>query len=201
MAYRDFTFKRAITELNLSLVEKEGVFNLIPEIAPTPALIELLESYSPLALGVGTEKSRSEFIIAPILAHARKIAESRFSLFSGVNFSVAPERGLTGFCDFILSRSIQQQFVTAPVIAIVEAKNENVSTGFGQCVAEMVAAQIFNEREGNQQVETVYGSVTTGTNWRFLQLKDSEVILDTREYYLEGLDKILGILVYLATKG
>lgn len=200
MAYRDFTFKRAINDLNLSLVEEKDAFGFVESIEPQAQLMSLLEYYHPLALGVGTEKSRSEFIIAPILAAARQHANEKFSLFSGVHFPVEPEKGLTGVCDFMLSRSVQQQFVTAPIVAIVEAKNENVSTGFGQCVAEMVAAQIFNEREGNQ-VETVYGSVTIGTIWRFLGLRGSEVVLDTREYYLERLDKILGILVYLAIEG
>jgi hypothetical protein len=37
----------------------------------------------------------------------------------------------------------------------------------GQCIAEMVAAQIFNQQSGNN-IETIYGVVTSGTNWRFL---------------------------------
>jgi hypothetical protein len=30
--------------------------------------------------------------------------------------------------------------VTSPVIALVEAKNDNLKQGFAQCIAEMIAA-------------------------------------------------------------
>nr|WP_322744473.1 MULTISPECIES: hypothetical protein [unclassified Coleofasciculus] len=65
--------------------------------------------------------------------------------------------------------------------------------GLGQCVAEMVAAQIFNEREGNE-ISVIYGTVTSGTNWKFLKLKGKVVEIDLVEYYLTDVNKILGIL-------
>ena len=55
---------------------------------------------------------------------------------------------------------------------LVEAKNENLKVGFPQCIAEMVAAQQFNQQKGNP-VESVYGVVTIGTTWRFLRLRDT----------------------------
>jgi hypothetical protein len=51
----------------------------------------------------------------------------------------------------------------------------------GQCVAEMLAARIFNEREGND-ISTIYGTVTSGTNWRFLKLEGDIVNIDLDEY-------------------
>ena len=69
--------------------------------------------------------------------------------FSGYPFNVDKEKGLAGACDFIISRSPEQLFIKAPVITIVEAKNENIIRGLGQCVAEMYAAKLFNERGGN----------------------------------------------------
>ncbi len=66
------------------------------------------------------------------------------------DFNVDSEKGLTGFCDFIISSSSERLFVSAPVMMLVEAKKEDIISGLGQCVAEMVAAQIFNEREGNE---------------------------------------------------
>jgi activator of 2-hydroxyglutaryl-CoA dehydratase len=76
---------------------------------------------------------------------------------------------------------------------LVEAKKEDILAGLGQCVAEMVAAQIFNEREENE-ILTVYGTVTSGTNWKFLKLKGKVVEIDLVEYYLTDVNKILGIL-------
>ena len=61
-------------------------------------------------------------------------------------------------------------------------------------MAEMVAAQMFNDREG-QNIDTLYGAVTTGTNWRFLRLIGSQIWIDDREYFINEVDHILGILM------
>ena len=84
-------------------------------------------------------------------------------------------------------------FIKYPVITIVEAKKEDLIGGLGQCLAEMVAAQLFNQREG-QPISSILGTVTSGTNWRFLRLKNEQVEIDLTEYYLTELDTILGIL-------
>ena len=81
------------------------------------------------------------------------------------------------------------------MIAVVEAKNDNIPSGLGQCIAEMVAAQIFNERHQNL-IPTVYGVITTGSNWKFLRLEGNVVTVDLEEYYLNDVSKILGILRY-----
>jgi hypothetical protein len=63
----------------------------------------------------------------------------------------------------------------------------------GQCAAEMYAAQLFNEKEGNQ-VAVIYGVVTSGTVWRFLKLEGNALEIDVVEYYIKDAGKILGIL-------
>ena len=100
---------------------------------------------------------------------------------------------MSGFCDFLISRSRLQTIIQTPVIALVEAKNDNIKSGFGQCLAEMVAAQIFNQRQSNE-VPKIYGVITTGTIWQFLELEAQTATLDLQEYSLERLPKILGIL-------
>ncbi|MFM8005054.1 MAG: hypothetical protein ACKO86_08930, partial [Dolichospermum sp.] len=91
------------------------------------------------------EKARSEMIITPILLEVRRKANYQISLFSGTDFNVDIERGLNGYCDFVISRSKEQLTINAPVLIIVEAKNENIKGGLGQCAAAMLAAQLFNE--------------------------------------------------------
>ncbi len=147
----------------------------------------------PLALAINTEKARSEFIIAPVLAAFRKRFDRKVSLFSGVDFSVDRERNLNGTCDFIISRSPEQFYVAAPVVAVVEAKKENIVGGLGQCLAEMVAARIFNETE-KTGVSVVYGVVTTGSAWKFLKLSGERAYIDLLEYHVENLATIFGIL-------
>ncbi len=73
----------------------------------------------------------------------------------------------------------------APVVALVEAKKDNIQSGLGQCIAQMIAAQLFNQEKGN---------VTTGTNWKFLRLTGQIIEIDLNEYFLSDVGKILGIL-------
>jgi hypothetical protein len=62
-------------------------------------------------------------------------------------------------------------------------------------MAEMVAAQIFNDRKGHP-IKWIYGVVTTGTNWKFLRLRDRAIEVDLNEYFLSDLGQFLGILQY-----
>lgn len=78
---------------------------------------------------------------------------------------------------------------------IVEAKKEDIFSGVGQCIAELVAAQIFNQHR-NQPRSRLYGAVSSGSNWRFIVLEGTTAYLDRTEYYISQVDKILGILLY-----
>jgi hypothetical protein len=200
MAYSDFTLRDAVDRFGLVLCDTPDLFGDVPEVEPGPLLRALLPEFLPLALAINTEKARSELVIAPFLAGVRAQLGHHFSVFSGIDFTVDPALGLAGYCDFILSRSPEQQFLRSPVAAIVEAKNENLKTGLGQCVAAMVGARLFNEREG-QPVPAVFGAVTSGSLWRFLELRASQVNLDEQEYYIRQLPKLVGIMVRIVGGG
>jgi hypothetical protein len=193
MSYSDFTLAKVIKEFGLKVADHFHMYGDIAEVEPSEFLTQTIEQNIPLAIASNTEKARSEMIISPILIELRKLQHNQISLFSGIDFSVDRERGLNGNCDFIISRSPELLILSSPVIIIVEAKKENINGGLGQCVAEMLAARIFNEEEDNQ-ISTIYGAVTSGTNWRFLQLEDDIVNIDLDEYYLSDIKKILGIL-------
>lgn len=193
MPYSQFKLESIKRELGIQIKDRASLFGNVAAVEYSALLTQLLEKYSPLALAIGTEKSKSEFIIAPILYELKEQLDGQVSLFSGKEFNVVPEKGLAGFCDFLISRSPEQLIIESPVIAVVEAKNDNILLGIGQCIAEMVAAQIFNERHQNP-ISTVYGVITTGSNWKFLRLKDNIVEADLDEYYLNDVGKILGIL-------
>jgi hypothetical protein len=72
-----------------------------------------------------------------------------------------------------------------------------LNSGTGQCIAEMIAAQRFNEMNGSA-IRSIYGTVTTGSNWRFLQLQGTIVSVDLADYPIPPVDRVLGILTYLA---
>jgi hypothetical protein len=193
MTYSDFSLASVKKALNLTISPRQDLFSAVPALECSNHLTETLAYNVPFALASNTDKSRSEMIITPILLELTKQFPDRISLFSGVDFTVDSDLGLNGSCDFLISRSVEFLIVSAPAILIVEAKKENINAGLGECVAEMYAAQLFNEREGNQ-VSRIYGVVTTGEIWKFLMLEGQSVQIDLLEYFLNQVDKILGIL-------
>lgn len=195
MAYSEFTtLDKVIKTFSLQVEEDQNLFCEVKPLQPSDYLQQTLQEYLPLATAINTEKARSEFLIAPVLAELRRQTKHQISLFSGTEFNVDPKRGLVGFCDYLISHSKEQYFITVPVIAVVEAKNENIKGGLGQCIAEMVAAQLFNSQAGTP-LTYIYGVVSTGTVWKFLRLENATVFIDSLEYYINQIDRILGIMM------
>jgi hypothetical protein len=118
------------------------------------------------------------------------------SLFSGESFTVDPSQGLNGICDFLISKSPVQAVIKAPAIILIEAKQGDLKAGWGQCIAEMVAAQRFNQERG-QPIPHIYGAVTTGTIWQFFRLSGQLVAIDPEQYPLPPVENILGILKWM----
>ena len=193
MAYSNFTLDTAREAFQLERANTSEIFTDIEPVAPSSLLVEVLNRKVFLATAIGTEKAKSEMIVADVLVELREHFEHRISLFSGIDFNVDDESGLTGVCDFLISLSPEQFYLEAPVIVLVEAKNDNLEVGLGQCVAEMVAAQRFNAEKGND-IPIVYGATTTGVLWRFLKLEGQILSIDLAVYQIAQCDKILGIL-------
>lgn len=197
MPYSQFTtIGKVKAAFNLTVMEGIRFLPEIEPIAPTTVLQTLLETNLPWAIATSTEKARSEAIINPVLLEVRNILNQQISVFSGEEFNVDAAVGLTGVCDFMISRSPEQLEVEAPAIVMVEAKKGDLKVGLGQCIAEMVAAQKFNEAKG-RSISAIYGSVSSGTAWRFLKLEGQIVTIDLTDYPLPTVDKILGFLVWM----
>ena len=194
MAYSNFTLETVRKTFQLEADEAADLSSDIEPVPPSEYLITTLARKVPLALAIGTEKASSELIVADILVELREKFEHRISFFSGIDFSVDAESGLTGVCDFLISLSPTQFHLEAPIIVLVEAKKDNPVLGFGQCVAEMLAAQRFNAERGND-LPCIYGAGTTGTMWQFLKLEEQRLYIDSAIYSIGQCDKILGILV------
>lgn len=202
MAYSKFTIKSVKERLGVQIVEDVALFasaQIVPVI-PSDHLKTTLADYAPLALAINTEKSRSEWIIAPVLAEVRKLHQNQIGLFSGTTFVVDKAQGLDGQCDYIMSLSAEQFYISAPLLAIVEAKKEDIIGGIGQCVATMFAAQLYNEQE-QQPLPAIYGAVTTGTTWKFLKLTDHTAWVDRDEYYLNDIETLMGIFSLIISQG
>jgi hypothetical protein len=199
MSYKGFTLELLVQRFGLSLVQHPNLFSSVPPHVASELLHAVLKRNLPLVFGKGTEKARSELLIAQVLVEVREILEQRIAVFSGVAFNVDKKLGLHGYCDFLISQDPLLIEVQAPVIMLVEAKREDLAGGIAQCIAEMVAAQRFNQARG-QAREKIFGVVSSGTDWRFLQLEGTIATLDLREYTISELEAILGILVFMVSQ-
>jgi hypothetical protein len=192
MAYSEFTLSRLREAFELTIEEPKHLFSHCQPIAPSEHLCLTLDENLALAIALNTEKARSELVITPVLLEVRRQMEFKIGFFSGTEFNIEPSQGLTGFCDYILTAMQDSYEVRSPVLTLVEAKNENIRAGLGQCGAEMVAAQQLNARSGLSQA--VYGCVTTGSEWKFLKLVDRTLEIDQREYFINEVPLILAVL-------
>lgn len=195
MTYSDFTLISVQKAFGLK-VTQERLFTDVQPVPPAQWLQETLARGMSLALV--SEKARSEFIVAPILLTSRELSGNRFAIYSGQRLDVDASQGLTGECDFILTNTPPLPIIQSPIVSIVEAKKNDIESGEGQCVAQMIGAKLFNEKEGNP-INPIFGCVTTGEAWQFLKLEDNKVVFDSRRYYINEVEMILGVWKNIVT--
>lgn len=182
--------KKDIKKLGIT-VREAMLFSQVKPLQPSEWLTQTLDQSMQIKLG--SEKAKSEFIIAPIMREIIERNPDQIALFSGYEFTVLEEKGLTGSCDYIFSRDVGSPDIQAPVLLVVEAKNENLETGGPQCIAEMYAAQLFNEQAGKPP-RPVYGAVTFGREWQFYCLTNQTVVRDVKIFSITELPLIIGVL-------
>jgi hypothetical protein len=195
MSFRDFDLPRVEHDFGVRTTTNRALFRGVAPVTPHPVLLQCLERYGPVGMANASEKARSEWLVAPLLAEVWERSGRELSLLSGALLEVDAAAGLTGVCDFAFSRSPQMLYLVAPVMLIVEAKRDNLIDGLGQCAAEMVAAQRWNQQH-QQHFEFMHGCVTTGSIWKFLRLKEQALAIDLDEYSIQQPERILGVLLH-----
>lgn len=191
MAYSDFTLDRLIREFGVKVRGERSLFPATAPIEPSAWLVESLQRAN--NVGFGSEKSRSERLVSPVLVELSSLNEDAFAILSGANLDVDASRGLNGECDFILSFTRLQDLVQAPVFCITEAKKQDIEMGTAQCAAQLLGAAQLN-REAQKSIPTLYGCSTTGVEWRFLRFEDNTFIIDETRYLINEPAKLLGVL-------
>ena len=194
MAYSDFTLDQldrlfGVAETQVRLFSEESLITIQPS---ERLLADVSEGQE---LPVFSEKAKSEMLITPVLREVRRQSGNQFNIFSGYQFEVDKERGLTGICDYLFTTHPRTNRIKSPVFCAVEAKSRSVEEGIAQAGAEMIAARIFNERE-NTPTPVVFGCVTNAYEWLFLKLEGDQLFTDTDRYFLDvlNLPRLLGVL-------
>jgi hypothetical protein len=198
MPYQNFTLETVTRQFELKLVNLPFCESL-PNADPQPEFLTIFQQWFRLAQTAQSAKAKSELLVSPILAEVVQLTQKRVQLFSGEELNVDTDRGLDGVVDFLLSKSTTPYLIEAPIVMLVEADKEGLDLGWGQCVAEMIAAQKFNISKGNE-ISVIYGSVTSGKLWQFLKLEGKNVAIDPYQYYVTPVERILGILKWMVDK-
>lgn len=195
VSYSKYTYED-LDKLKITTEKEDILPQIIEPMLPSEMLQQILAFNQKLPLG--TEKAKSELLITPILNELCQRNVNVFTYFSGYIFNVDKKLGLNGRCDYLLSRNYKALRIDAPLFCIVEAKNDDVDNdnSQAQCIAEMYAAQLFNQKKNNE-IKTVFGAVSTGFEWIFLKLEGTTVQIDPRRFYLNRLDELLGVLQFI----
>jgi hypothetical protein len=181
--------------LNIKVRQTSFLNGHIEPVAPSDYLVTTITKN--LKKPMMSEKAKSEYLISPILSEIQERNIEFTHLYSGYTFDVDKEKGLKGLCDYIFTFSLDTPIIiTSPVFSIVEAQNDNLANGIPQCIAEMYAADIFNERHGSK-LPTLYGATTFGLQWQFIRYANGFAEVDSTVYYINQLPQILGILQYI----
>ena len=195
MPYQNFTIETVARQFELKLVNLPFCESL-PNADPQPEFLTIFKQWFRLAETALSAKAKSEILVSPILAEVVQLTQKRVQLFSGQELNVDIDCGLDGVVDFLLSKSTTPYLIEAPIVMLVEADKEGLDLGWGECVAEMIAAQKFNTSKGNE-ISVMYGSVTNGRSWQFLKLEGKNVTIDSHQYYVTPVERILGILKWM----
>jgi hypothetical protein len=194
MGYSNFkNLRQALERLDIEEID----VNLFPVFEPVQAselLLKVLEIAKMMPLT--NEKSKSERLISPILMEVAVSFRANITLYSGEDLYIDEKKDLSGACDFFLAKHPRKEVMQAPIITLAESKNEDMDYGRGQCLAQMYAAQLFNEQKGKPQ-PFIYGCAVTGGDWKFMKLAGKQVFVDEETYYISDLPKILGIFHHI----
>ncbi|MFN0202076.1 MAG: type I restriction enzyme HsdR N-terminal domain-containing protein [Bacteroidia bacterium] len=138
-----------------------------------------------------SEEGVCEAVIFPILKEGWKNFADVFSFWSHKYIYWNDE--LKGAPDYMIAQksSLGASVFKSPYIAVIEAKADNFSKAWGQCLTEMHTIQLLN---GNPELP-VFGIISNGETWKFGKLTQNEFIENRDFYNISDLDKLFSALI------
>ena len=191
MAFSDF---KAIPEVQerFRIKHTDNDFITVVETASTPSEQFLQElAFSRQYIDVFTsESARCEAIIFPVLREVYKEYAEDYALW--IKKPITYDETLSGTPDYFISTrsELGMLVVGIPLIMFVEAKKNDFEQGWGQCLAELVAAQKIN---ADPDVP-VYGIVSDGTWWQFGCLVGDAFTRNRTSFSVDNLPSLFGAI-------
>jgi hypothetical protein len=102
------------------------------------------------------------------------------------------DQALNGTPEYLLATrsELGKTVLAMPLLVVAEAKRNDFEQGWGQCSAEMVAAQKLNGDPGR----VVYGVVTDARLWQIGKLTGDTFVQNDEAYSLDDLPALFGAL-------
>ena len=154
-----------------------------------PTLQNLAEKIEEVLIHIGLESdiTRREFLIAPIIFEIRHLSKAKLNSEYWIEYN----HQLRGSLDYFLrdERSL----------LVVEAKNADLTRGFTQLAVEMIAL----DKSDEDLQKPIYGAVTTGREWHFGKLnRETKTISQNIDSFAipYNLEKVMRILIGILEK-
>ena len=137
-----------------------------------------------------SEASRCEALIFPILRETYKAYVDTYALW--IREPIIYDETLNGTPDYLVATKSElgMTVIGTPLIMLVEAKKNDFEQGWGQCLAELVAAQKINDDLG----VPVYGIVTDGAWWQFGKLVGNTFTQNRTNFSIDHLPDLFGAI-------
>ena len=114
-----------------------------------------------------------------------------------IDESLAYDETLTGTPDYFIATKSELggRILGTPLIIVVEAKKNDFEVGWGQCLAELIAAQKINAQKIKEHVAfPVYGIVTDGMMWQFGKLVGDTFTENLTPFSLGDMPRLFGAI-------
>jgi hypothetical protein len=172
--------------------QEEDFVNAI-ELACDDQFISRLNTIIRQGIIFNSEYAICENIISPILTEVWLAHTQNFLIWSHQPLNY--DENLSGVPDYIIARRSPRGKVILeqPYMILVEAKKDNFEEGWGQCLAEMIAAQKIDGDRSRKK----FGVVSNGKLWEFGVLEEEMFTKNRRYYGLENIEDLIGAVNFL----
>ena len=142
-----------------------------------------------------SEMARCQALIFPVLREVYKAYAEDYVLW--IDASLAYDETLSGTPDYFIATKSELggRILGTPLIIVVEAKKNDFEVGWGQCLAELIAAQKINAQHIKEHAAfPVYGIVTDGIGWQFGKLVGNTFTENLTPFSLGDLPRLFGAI-------
>jgi hypothetical protein len=192
MAFSDYK-SIAQVQKDFGIKYREESFISLQRMAPASRFREEFEFNRNNIDVFSSEAARTELVITPILREVYKGFYRQYSFW--VQKSIAYDDKLSGTPDYLIATrsALGKTVLELPLVVVVEAKKNDFEQGWGQCLAELVAAQKIN----GDASRAVYGIVTDGELWKFGKLAGDVFVGNLEGYTVGDLAELFGAIHYI----